>query len=546
MADQQRQDVAYLSDIEGIAKVPSGAVVGNIPLFGANGVLSDSDKTPADFVDGAALASAVQTAVASSTTEIWDAIKGVDALQAYGASAWAAGTTYAIGDFCRHSADGYDGYMCKEAHTAGQSFDPDKWEGVLTTAGRTAIDALLAGAGAGAATLADIAPDYDSRTYYEAGQLAVNDGVLQVCTTRGLGPAATFSTSGASVANALATTLAQYAKKAELDEKADSAAIDAAYDTSEGGYAVGDTCVHGGKWYKCTAAVSEGDAWDPSDWSETTVKDALSGGVTQVNADWDETDSDSPAYIENKPAIPAIDDTLSEAGKAAEAKAVGEALSALSVGFTKGLSYAIEEIVALDEGDEEYDPAKVTYPLKDRTVNYLDVEIFDNREIRLIPPVASTDDGNVPLARDFYVVFHVTSNQDATVEMPEMKIEDCAGERTTIVVPIGEFVTYRFTDTDKSQSVFLATLFADPALRKVREIERALDDIINDQGGGTFQTGIYLKDDASGLYYRLTAVRDPETGEINVGIDQTGVYGPGGAPSDASDASGDSSSSGED
>lgn len=43
-------------------------------------------------------------------------------------------------------------------------------------------------------------------------------------------------------------------------------------------------------------------------------------------ADWDQADNTQPDYIKNKPSIPVIDDTLSTAGQAADAKAAGDGI----------------------------------------------------------------------------------------------------------------------------------------------------------------------------------------------------------------------------
>lgn len=53
---------------------------------------------------------------------------------------------------------------------------------------------------------------------------------------------------------------------------------------------------------------------------------SISSSMEREQADWDETDTQSPSYIRNKPEIPTIDATLTQSGKAADAKAVGEAL----------------------------------------------------------------------------------------------------------------------------------------------------------------------------------------------------------------------------
>lgn len=59
---------------------------------------------------------------------------------------------------------------------------------------------------------------------------------------------------------------------------------------------------------------------------------SISSSMEREQADWDETDTQSPSYIRNKPEIPTIDATLTQSGEAADAKAVGDALRS---GFTE-------------------------------------------------------------------------------------------------------------------------------------------------------------------------------------------------------------------
>ncbi len=50
----------------------------------------------------------------------------------------------------------------------------------------------------------------------------------------------------------------------------------AAYD-SEGSYAVGDYCTHGGKLHKCSTPIDGGESWNAAHWTETTVAAELAG-----------------------------------------------------------------------------------------------------------------------------------------------------------------------------------------------------------------------------------------------------------------------------
>ena len=541
MADLE--NIAYVSDISGIVKIPAGdsVVSGNIPKFGAGGTIVDSGKSASGIVEAEEVASLVESEVSENLSDVLSEIRNIDAIGAYVSNQWRESTQYNSGDYCRYQSSGY---KCIESHTSGVSFDTGAWKVVLTEEGIQSLDMMLSEYSTdGLVSLSNIAPPYSPSGIYSEGDLVSKDGLLQVCTRGGVGQSQAAFSSSYSLNNALRS---YFASKQDMRSKADATALDHEYDTSSSGYYEGDTCVKDGKWYKCTDTVPQGSIWDQSCWIEITVKDAVSEGVTQVNADWDETDDESPSYIFNKPEIPRIDDTLSKENEAADAFAVGRVLSSVrqeieGLVSVKDIPYVIEEISALDIGDEGYSESKVTYRLKDRYVNFIDVEIYDNREIVLVPPEAQTGDGGSILSRDFYVVFRLDSNQDANVEMSgQMKLEDFAGEDVSIVVPVGKFVTYRFTDTDESQSVFLVTLFADPAYKKIREIEMALDKILEGYVGEWYGNGMYLKDDSTGMYHKITAVTDPSTGEVNIGVNQEGVYGPEGRPEHGTESSGSS------
>ena len=58
----KKENIAYLSDVNGTATVPSGAVSGNIALFGTDGALLDSGKKPSDFITQEDVESSVEEA----------------------------------------------------------------------------------------------------------------------------------------------------------------------------------------------------------------------------------------------------------------------------------------------------------------------------------------------------------------------------------------------------------------------------------------------------------------------------------------------------
>lgn len=497
----QKENIAYLSDIGDTATVPSGAVSGNIALFGENGALLDSGKKPSDFVSQEDVASAVETA----TESIWNAVNGVYAIAAFNSSAWAAGTAYPAGGYCKH---GGAGYRCKAAHTSGQSFDPSKWDLVLTADGANVILAMLSAySNEGLASLLNLAPAYSGSRNYTVGMLAKKDGVLQICTTAGRGPAAIFSTN-ASVELSIATRIAQLAgslptktsqltndsgfltendlptKLSELENDSGylpGSSLLKAYDTSESGYAVGDKCSRGGKLYICTSAVQQGAEWNAEDWREADLDEIVAAASIQAHPDWNEEDPEDPAFIKNKPNI----------------------------------RYKVENLLSTATGDE----TEMLFNLKDRTVNVVTASISDNKTIRLgLPP--SVGSGS---ARDFYVVLNVSSGEDVPVTLASASLKDYAGGDATLVAPAGRPATYRFVESATEGRVFTVYGMVDPAYTKVVEIERALDEILADGGVVPFVPGVFVPNIGDGKFYRLLAVTDEETGEVNIGVDQEGV-----------------------
>ena len=559
MAD--REYIAYLIDIKDILRKPSSAVQGNIATFGPNQTIVDSGNKPSDFCTPGYADNAVQVAA----SEIWNALKNEYAIAAYSAPAWVSGKTYIQGDFCAY---GNAGYRCKTGHTSQSSFDATKWDMVLTVAGRQAITSMLsAHTASGKANLSDLAPAFDGAAYYNVGQLVRKDGVLQICVSRGSGSLATFSSDGATVERSISERLAALSNglnKVEIDPsgtvsvtepdgsnpielvRKDNLAedieeiigegdfiaqdvIDAKFDKNKaGGYSIGDTCTHEGKFYVCISSVSSGQEWDASKWEETTVKEFVESKDVSHQADWNESDSSSPSFIRNKPEIPQIDATLTEQGYAADAKAAGDLIR--SKAGLLDLPYKLVDLVSAPSDN----PTIVKFNLQDRSANEIELEIDDNKTISLQFPSPARND----LARDFCVVFHVTSDRDIPVSTG-VSTKDYAGNDVEIVAPANEWVTYRFTETALSGNVFLVTGYSDPAYKAVREISRALDDILMGVGDIGFAPSMYLPDQF-GAYHKITLEKDVGTGEVNISVDNTDTY------PDGTDGSygGDSSDSG--
>lgn len=127
-------------------------------------------------------------------------------------------------------------------------------------------------------------------------------------------------------------------------------------------YAVGQFCLYDGDLYQCSTAISSGESWNPYHWTQITVGVALYNKVDKVTgkglsendftnalkikldgiadnaevnvqANWNETNTSSDAYIQNKPVA---NTTLDTAGAFADAKAVGDAFDSLETTLKAG------------------------------------------------------------------------------------------------------------------------------------------------------------------------------------------------------------------
>ena len=186
------EDIAYLSDIRESEPVPPGATEGNVPVFDGAGKLLDSHKKLSDFYGKEAVDSKIQE-LRSACDDIVNSIHDGCAVASYTSPVWAPVTSYSVGEFCRYG-NPVCGYRCKEAHVSGSAFAPSKWELVLSNAGKQALDGLLVECGKDKAPLLSLADLYSPSKRYNAGELAIKDGKLQICTAGAYGAGATFST----------------------------------------------------------------------------------------------------------------------------------------------------------------------------------------------------------------------------------------------------------------------------------------------------------------------------------------------------------------
>ena len=532
---ETRQDIAYLSDLGDAAIVPSQAVQGNIVLFGDDNVLQDSGKKPSDYPETADTARMISDAVGALKT----AVDGEYAISAYKAAEWAPGTLYYSGSFCIHDNVGY---RCIEEHVSGLFFDVDKWKVVLSADGKSALDALLSDyPKVGLAALSDIAPIFNADTEYIVGQLAVVDGKLKICRRAGRGAAAQFEDS--TVEEALSIVRGEIARIKSSIKQADwnvSSSSDPAFIRNKPAIAQAD-------WDQSASSDPAfirnkpiiPDAQVQADWDESASSDPafirnkpeIPEIPDQVQADWDESASSDPAFIRNKPEIPEIPDQV---------QADWDESASSDPAFIRNkpdIPDANYRLAYLSPEDTST-PNVLEAQLEDRAVNVIVSGLSGTNTVRLIPPAS----GGLLSSRDFYVVLEAEFDSNATVVMPGAVLEDCAGGSVTLSAPAGVQATYRMTEVFGFDNVFVVSLYADPAKKDIKEAERAMDDILNNEGVATFTPGVFLPEDGTNKYYRISAVKE-SWGEVVVGISQHGTpYGDGGVNPDGSDSSSNSSS----
>ncbi len=466
MADNEKIDIAYLNDIKGIAKIPDDAVVGDIVEFGQgqNGskVLKDSGKKKSDFVESADLPGLISQAISGLNASVVNEY----AIAAYASDGWESGHQYALNDFCLYDGAGY---MCNTAHTSSSTFDPDKWDEVLTSDGKNAIDSMLEAYGRdGSVFLNNIAPQFSGTTRYYVNDLVIINGRLNICTQEGIGDADARFSDNTNVEQSISNRISALSNRISSH--------------------VDDTSVH--------VSSSDRENWNGKQDEIEDLSDIRSGAEAGTEAA-----SRDKVVIEN--------------GSVYAMKPDGTGSIELSTGSggSGGGSYRMVELVQVTPDR----PTEIAYQLVDRAINIINVSINDGRTIELRLPSSH----GVDVSRDFYVVLDSSSNVDVQVGIPNASLNDFAGGQVSLVSKAGDRITYKFAESSIVGSMFLVTCFADPTYQKIGEIERALDDILN---GAyiDYVPGLYLKCDADGLYYRVNAVTDG-SGEISLGIDQNGT-----------------------
>jgi len=336
---------------------------------------------------------------------------------------------------------------------------------VLTPAGMAAIKELLdSNVPADMAALTDLAPEYDPAGEYEKDQLVVKDGKLQICTKAGEGEeagagAAEFS-ADASVEMSIANRIAELKEQMGVDNYVPDTVVDDEFQADRG-YAVGETCTYKGYFYRCVEQVPANAPWDGSKWESITIKSLVPTSTGQEQADWTEDDVAAPSYIKHKPNIPAVDPTLSESGAAADAAAVGAALTRVSA---SGFMFVEPQL------------GQSGYQMVDRAINR--ISAYSSIITLIVPDPRPSAVGN-HYAREFILALDFSDYQgddvNSSITVSQWDLYDCAGNRLPgINVTDKKYHAFKFTERWNSGEGFVVTGIAD---HKVYEIEQAVDGI---------------------------------------------------------------------
>ena len=242
------------------------------------------------------------------------------------------------------------------------------------------------------------------------------------------------------------------------------------FSTSES-YSVGDKCTYEGRLYECKLNVGPSPVWIPNAWEAKNVFDLTPEGSS---------------------------------GSCATRKVV--TLQPVSSGNDRNF-----------------------YP-ENSAVNIVNVNsdlVVDGISVWIIQPNGESQDG-VPVSRCYDIVFVNSSTKSISVSSTG-NLYNSAGESVTLISHSGKSTSYTITEYDRSNARFIVTGANDAESSAMRdEIERALDKILQ-EGGYIQPTGpavTYLYDEEDEKYHKIMPVRDPETNQMNIGIEETGVNSP--------------------
>ena len=294
-------------------------------------------------------------------------------------------------------------------------------------------------------------------------------------------------------------------------------------------YEVGDTCTHGGKFYKCHTRKPNGMDWDGSThWTEISVREYVDDKIPQDNSEL----TNGSGFVRqtsvdaeyDKTRGYAVGETCTHDGIWYKCEYAVSQNSEFDVNSWKPIT--VKEQIGLVDGLR----MRIARPYPSTDGSYKRFQLVNNRinvisltdevlpegfTVLLVQP-GRPDDATV--SREYAILFESELSFDAVAEIQSVK--DFIGKPTAITAFSNTSTYYRVTEVDSGE--YVATGANNPAEVAVREIERALDDILSGYGYTVpIDRGIYIYNDEDKKYYKLVAVT--EGGEVNIGIDQTGV-----------------------
>ena len=424
-----KENIAYLSDLEGVTLSPSHVTKGNIASFGDGNSIVDSGKSPSDFVSEETLNATVNNV----TNKIFDSITNEDTVAAYKAAEWNPIKQYLLGNYCQKDDVGY---KCVVDNSKIGTFNSSDWDVVLTKSGRIAIDNLLSGNSSGGfAELDNLAPSFQDDRKYFIGQLAIKNKKLQICTSSGRGEAAKFSDDNASIYDAIdyqVRTLLSYIAPEYSDEESYSvgqlvlksndsgsgetilqvctvagdgmdaefksgAVVDKAialrieslkipkavselendehfvksdsvvkeFNPEQSEYKEGDVCFYNGKFYKCRHSISKSGPWNTYYWEEYSFYELISSSINAQSSKVTDAYTEADAAIAEK-----VTKEYTEADTAIAEKVTKEyteADTAIAEKVTKEYTEADKKVAAKIFNIGDYEQISISGP-KDYTV----------------------------------------------------------------------------------------------------------------------------------------------------------------------------------
>lgn len=285
----------------------------NSSLVWLNNHMSESDGRITSLEGRATDLETQEAALSNRLTQAESDISDIDSIAKSAISNEASkfdtseGTQYSVGDYCIYENKLY---ICKR-NTSSPVFDITAWEEVnigdelkknRNDISSVASDVQSALDTASAASTTAASASTDASTALSAAASALSSATSAVSTANSAATDATTALATAAIASSDASTAVNTANTANTRSQNALKAIAPTYNTSLT-YNAGDYCTNNGALYKCNTDNTTGQ-WDATRWTKVNVGDELKL-TSNVQSDWNETDTASDAYIQNKPTIPA-------------------------------------------------------------------------------------------------------------------------------------------------------------------------------------------------------------------------------------------------